>query len=163
MGGVCITQQRISFYQYNKTFMKRSRRQKHLWLGEYWRALWKRWLWSHLTVPKSNTPKQNGPLGFPLLVSKDLDWSLEIGPSFSISWNRKVKVLVAQSCPTPCNPMNCSLPGSSVHEILQGRILEWVAIPFSRGSSQPRDWTYVSYIAGRFFTTWATREALLGI
>ena len=53
--------------------------------------------------------------------------------------DEKVKELVAQLCPTPCNPMNCSLPGSSVHGILQTRILEWVAIPFSRGSSQPRD------------------------
>ena len=47
-------------------------------------------------------------------------------------------VLVAQSCPTVCDPMDCSLPGSSVHGILQARILEWVAIPFSRGSSQAR-------------------------
>ena len=49
----------------------------------------------------------------------------------------KVKVLVAQSCLTICNPMACILPGSSVHGILQARILEWVAIPFSKGSSQP--------------------------
>ena len=55
--------------------------------------------------------------------------------------------------------MNDSLPGSSVHGILQSRILEWVAIPFSRGSSQPRDWTQVSHIAGGFFAIWATREA----
>ena len=61
---------------------------------------------------------------------------------------------VAQSCPTLCNPMVCT-----VHEILQARILEWVAFPFSKGSSQPRDWTKVSHIAGRFFTSWATREA----
>ena len=53
------------------------------------------------------------------------------------------------------------LPGFSVHGILQTRILEWVAVPFSRGSSQPRDWTQVSRIAGRFFTIWATREALI--
>ena len=53
-----------------------------------------------------------------------------------------------------------SLPGSSVHGILQVRILEWVAIPFSRGSSQPRGQTRVSCIAGRLFTNWATREAL---
>ena len=58
-----------------------------------------------------------------------------------------------------CEPMNCSPPGSSVHGILQARILEWVAIPFSRASSQLRDWTWVSCIAGRFFTVWATREA----
>ena len=55
--------------------------------------------------------------------------------------------------------MDCSLPSSSVHGILQARILEWVAIPFSRGSSQPRDRTQVSCIAGGFFTTWTTREA----
>ena len=71
--------------------------------------------------------------------------------------------LVAQSCPTLCEPVDASPPGSSVHGILQGRILEWVAIPFSRGSSQPRDWTQVSRIAGRFFTDWATREAPLSV
>ena len=55
--------------------------------------------------------------------------------------------------------MDCSPPGSSVHGFLQARILEWVAIFFSRGSSQPRDQTQVSCIAGRFFTVWTTREA----
>ena len=59
----------------------------------------------------------------------------------------KVKVLVAQSCLTLCNPMDCNLPGSSVCGILQARILEWVAIPFSRRSSQPRNWTLVSCTA----------------
>ena len=69
--------------------------------------------------------------------------------------------LVTKSCPTFCDLMDCSLPGSSVHGILQARILlEWVAISFSRGSSWPRNWTRVSCIAGRFFTSWATREAL---
>ena len=67
--------------------------------------------------------------------------------------------LVAQLCSALCNPMDCSPPGSSVHGNLQARILEWVANPFSRGSSRPSDWTCVSCIAGRFFTTWATREA----
>ena len=57
-------------------------------------------------------------------------------------------VLVAQSCPTPCDPMDCSPPGSSVHEIFQARILEWAAISFSRWSSQPRDQTQVSRTAG---------------
>ena len=70
-----------------------------------------------------------------------------------------VCVLVAKSCPTLCNPMDCSPPGSSVHGILQARILEWVAVPFSRGSSRPRDQTQVSCVAGRFFIVWATREA----
>ena len=70
-----------------------------------------------------------------------------------------MKVLVAQPCPTLCDLMDCSLPGSSVHGILQARTLEWVALPFSRGSSQPRGQTWVSCIAGRFFTLWTTREA----
>ena len=59
--------------------------------------------------------------------------------------------------------MDCSLPGSSVHGILQPRILEWVAIPFSKGFSWPRDWTWVSCIVGRFFTTWVNMEALYGL
>ena len=63
-----------------------------------------------------------------------------------------------QLCPTLCDPMDCSQPGSSVHGILQARILEWVVIPFSKGSSQIRDQTRVSCIAGRFLTVWATRE-----
>ena len=70
-------------------------------------------------------------------------------------------MLVAQSYLTLCDPMDCSLPGSPVHGILQARILEWVAIPFSRGSSWLRDLTQVSCIAGRFFTVWATKEALV--
>ena len=68
---------------------------------------------------------------------------------------------VTQSCPTLCDPMDCSLPGSSVHGILQARVLEWVAISFSRRSSQPRDWTCVSCIVGRCFTIWATREVTI--
>ena len=68
---------------------------------------------------------------------------------------------VAQSCPTLWEPMDCSLPGSSVHGIFQARILEWVAIFFSRGSSWPRDRTRVSCIVGRRFTIWATREVCL--
>ena len=66
---------------------------------------------------------------------------------------------VAQSCPTLCYPVDCRPPGSSVHGILQARILEWVAISFSRGSSQSRDRTQVSRIAGRRFNLSATREA----
>ena len=58
-------------------------------------------------------------------------------------------MLVAQSCPNLCELMDCSQPGSSVHGILQARILEWVAFPFSRGSSQPRDQTWISYTADR--------------
>ena len=72
----------------------------------------------------------------------------------------KVKVLVLQSGLTLCDPMDYSPPGSSVHGIFQARILEWIAIPFSRGSSWPRDRNWVSCIAGGFFTLWATSNCL---
>ena len=65
---------------------------------------------------------------------------------------------VAQSCPTLCNPMDCSLPGSSVHGVFQAMVLEWIAISFSSGSSEPRDRTWVSCTVDRRFTVWATRE-----
>ena len=68
---------------------------------------------------------------------------------------------IAQSCPTLCDPIKCSLPGSSIHGIFQARVLEWVAISFSRGSSRPRDRTQVSHVAGRQFNIWVTWEALL--
>ena len=67
---------------------------------------------------------------------------------------------VAQLCPTLCDPVDCSPPGSSVHGILQARILKWVAISFFRGSSRLRDQTQVSHVAGRRFILWATREGL---
>ena len=70
-----------------------------------------------------------------------------------------MKVLVAQACPTLCDPMDYSLPDSSVIKILQARILEWIAIPFSRGFLQPRDQTWVTCITGKFSTLSATREA----
>ena len=70
----------------------------------------------------------------------------------SMKWS---EVKVAQLCPTLCDPMDYTING-----ILQVRILERVAIPSSKGSSQPRDWTQVSCIARGFFTSWATREAL---
>ena len=68
-------------------------------------------------------------------------------------------VLVSQSCSIFCDPMGCSLPGSSVLGILQARIVKWVAIPCSRGSSQHSNQTQFSWIAGTFFTIWATKEA----
>ena len=65
---------------------------------------------------------------------------------------KRVCVLVAELCLTLCDPVDCSLPGASVHGILQARILEWVAIFPSWGSSQPRDQTHISCTVGRFFT-----------
>ena len=70
----------------------------------------------------------------------------------------KVKVLVIQSFPNLCDPMDCSTPGSSVYEIFKARILECTAIPFSRGSFGPRDQIWVSCTAGGFFAIWATRK-----
>ena len=111
-------------------------------------------LWEHVWAPGDNSHKSVGssmtgsPRGF--------------NPQVCSHWACVLCVceLVAQSCLTLYHPMDCSpLSGSSVHGILQARILELVAFPFSRGSSWPRDWTLVSCIAGRFFTTWATREA----
>ena len=84
-----------------------------------------------------------------IFQARILEWVSSSWGSFQCS-----AVQVAQSCPILCDPMDCT-----VHGILQARILEWVAFPFSRASSQPRDWTQVSHIAGRFFTSWATREA----
>ena len=80
-----------------------------------------------------------------------LDYSFSYG---LLKWGE-----VAQSCPTLCDSMDCSLQGFSVHGIFQARILEWVAISFPRGASRPRDRTRVSCIVGRCFTIWATREA----
>ena len=94
-----------------------------------------------------------------LLVNFDLKEDNEssllcVGPEQSTCRTKKL-----QSCPTLCNTMDCSLPGFSVHGIFQATKLEWVAFPFSRGSSRPRDRTRVSHIAGRCFTVWSTREA----
>ena len=73
---------------------------------------------------------------------------------------KESEMLVAQSCLTLCDPMDCSPPGSSVLGILQAGILEWVAIPFSKGSSRLGDQTRVSLIAGRYFTTEPPRKFL---
>ena len=94
--------------------------------------------------PFSSQP-QHPVLSFPLLLT----WLWFRSP-LSLIWKNEVKISL--SCVQLCNPMDCSPPGYSVHEILQARILEWVAIPFSRESSKPRDQTWVSCIAGRFIT-----------
>ena len=86
-------------------------------------------------------------------------WEVGLHDLLFLTWRSESESEVAQSCPTLCDPMDCSLPGSSVHGIFLARVLEWVAIPFSRKSSQLRDQTQVSWTASRFFTIWATREA----
>ena len=110
--------------------------------------------------PTLCNPTDGGPPGSAvpgILQARTLEW---VAISFSNAWQWKVKVKSLQSCLTFRNPADCSLPGSSVHGIFQARVLEWAAISFSRWSSQLRDWTLVSHIAGRCFNLWATREAL---
>ena len=85
--------------------------------------------------------------------SRQESWSgLPLSTPVRHSERKKSESEVAQLCPTLCDPMDCSLLGSSIYGIFQARILEWVAISFSRRSSQPRDWTWVSCIVGRCFT-----------
>ena len=79
--------------------------------------------------------------------------------SYGTLGSHKVEKIVIQLYPVLCDPMNCSPPDFSVHGILQAGILEWVAIPFSRGSSWLRDRTWVCCIIGGFFTVFVTREA----
>ena len=81
-------------------------------------------------------------------------WATREVPSYA--W-KESESEVTHSYPTLCDPMDCSLPGSSIHGIFQARVLEWVAIAFSRGSSGPTDRTWVSCIVGRCFTVWTTR------
>ena len=95
------------------------------------------------------------------IVAWRIPWTEEPGGPQSVGSHRvghdgsdlaAAAVLVAQLCRTLCDPAVCDPPGSSVHGILHAKILEWIAIPFSRGSSQSRNRTWVSCIAGRFFS-----------
>ena len=112
-----------------------------------------------LAFPLSGTSTENSTLWRPVTASLRAEVSgsfishcvISI-PAFFVWKSSEVKGKVAQSCLTLCDPLDCSLPVSSVHGILQARTLEWVAVPFSRGSSQPRDRTQISRVAGGFFT-----------
>ena len=99
-------------------------------------GLWEAGLFNSLAVPVYR------------LVS--VEWG-RVRKSYEVKWSD-----IAQSCTTLCDPVDCSLQGSSVHGFFQARVPEGVAISFSRGSSRPRDRTQVSRIAGRRFTVWAT-------
>ena len=112
-------------------------------------------LWPSSFPPRTGS---TGSQGLPLSTQRQaLSFLAELGLGDD-QMSHRVKVKVTQLCPTLCDPMDCSLPGSSVHGILQARILEWVAMPFSRESSQSRDLTWVLHNASRFFTIWATRK-----
>ena len=106
------------------------------------------------TVRHDLATEQETPPAFPTVSLLTRSWT----SSHELSHTQEKKESeVAQLCPTLCNPMDYSLPGSSVHGIFQARVLEWVAISFSRVSSRPRDRTQVSRSTGRRFTVWATR------
>ena len=109
-----------------------------------------------------DTPRNRVSSGTPRLVElthKTGRHQEEHKTRLRIKWRSEMSV--AWLCPALGNPMDCSPPGSSVYGIPQARILEWVAIPFSRGSSPPRDGTWVSCVIGRFFTIWATRDSVV--
>ena len=118
------------------------------------------WKWvSHFLSTRESLENQRS-LGFDIFASPNqyLLWG--------IYCRKKSKLVIrlkwsqgAQSCLALCNPMD--LPCSSIHGIFQARVLEWVAISFSRGFSQTRDWTWFSRSVGRYFTIWATREILV--
>ena len=114
------------------------------------------WIFTNWTAcPHNQHPgRRVGPHNtFSLWKGKStMSWAVHAIPADCLFMASLVVVLFAQLCLTLCDPMDCNLPGSSVHGILQARILEWAAIPFSRGSSRPRDQTQVSCAAGRFFS-----------
>ena len=85
-------------------------------------------------------------------MDEGTDTGVPAGRGHSLLGVVKVQMSVAQLCPTLCDPTDCSPPGSPDHGVLQARVLEWAAMPFSRASSQPRDRTWVSRTIGSFFT-----------
>ena len=157
------------------------------WLVFHWVWLWWKWKWDQMAFSRrgSDSAVQDQWLCAPLcpalsspmdctgssvhrvLQARILEWvSLPSsrGSSWPRDWTQVSSLCIwaksLQSCLTLRHPMDCSLPGSSVHGILQAGLLEWVAMPSSWGSSQARDRTHSSCIAGGFFNHWATWEAL---
>ena len=125
----------------------------------YWAPKWHSSNWS--SAPPANKAKQQDRMGLgPRL------WSIIPAQDCPVDWKKereregKKESEVTQLCLTLCDPVDCSLLVSSVHGIFQARVLEWIAISFFRGSSQPRNRTHVSHTVGRRFTIWATREVL---
>ena len=125
----------------------------HVLQGRRWRKGWRR-VWPILFKTSWNSHTHF----LHIIGHNQATWSRKLGGTCLLESESEV----SQLCPTLCHPMDCSLQHSSVHGIFQARVLEWVAISFFRGSSQPRDRTWVSCIAGRCFTIWATREVQHG-
>ena len=127
-----------------------------------WMASLTRWTWVWVNSGSWWWTGRPGMLRFMGSPRDGHDWANELNWILGNNlfgkriWKRSV--LVTQPCLTLWDPLDYSLSGSSVHGILQAKILEWVSISFSRGSFWPRDRTWVSHFAGRLFTVWATRE-----
>ena len=105
------------------------------------------------------------PVGSLWIVQREgTYYETSLGPSncsgriSTFFWTYNCCCLVAHSCPTLCNPMDCSLPVYSAHGISEARILEWIAISFARGSSWLRDQNHIFCLAGGFFTTWEAQD-----
>ena len=122
---------------------------------------WHRWLDGHEFEQAPGAGDRQGSLSKSRTwLSDGTDWT-DFAFRLLTAWEatyRAKKVLVTQSCPTLCDPIDCSPPGSSVHGISQVSILEWVAVSFSKGTSHPRNQTQVSYTAGGFFTDWTMKK-----
>ena len=122
-------------------------------------------LWSGGKVPHASQPRNQKHIK-QKQYCKTFNKDFKNGPDlkkkkgFKKSPQNCVCALVTQLCLTLWDPMDCSPPGSSVHGILQARKTKWVAISFSKGTSRPRDQTWVSCIAGWFFTVWAVLDNL---
>ena len=129
-------------------------------LDQYWMNAWPIIRWLRITIDSAIKYVQ-------MFSSDDLlvnsGWFAIFYFSVVTSLNTCVHVQLLQSCPSLCDPLDCNPPGFSVHGILQARILEWVVMPSSRRSSQPRDITQMSFIAGRFFIRKATYNKLVTI
>ena len=130
----------------------------HTYQWSCWGQLWEAWEWS---LQEGTQTQETGNKWVQMNSSEFLDSTLpEASPTLELLKSRYyyvcIKMKVSQSYPTLCDPMDNSLPGPFAHGILKARILEWAA--FFKGSSWPRDWTWVSRTAGRFFTIQATRK-----
>ena len=135
------------------------KREQHSFHLTLWVLFWPSLDWVMPTHVSEGGPSLLHQLNQMLVASINTDTPECVKVERQKSISRHKCVLVIQLCPTLCFPLDCNLQGSSIHGILQGRRLERVAIPFSRGSSWLRDQTQVSCVADRLLTNWATRKA----
>ena len=132
-----------------------SRTTMRIWGGRGW-GRWTVWVPQHVLPGSSHPLPPAGGQGGRRPTKRTLPgWAkhcVQVVRTSEAEPLRKKESEVTQLCLTLCNPIDCSLPGSSVHGIFQARVLEWLVFSFSRGSAQPRSQTRVSCIAGRCFT-----------